>query len=354
MRNWPVIADELAARGEPFVIVTVAATRGSVPRETGARMIVTADEVLGTIGGGQLEYQCTQIACRWFGSGTDPRAFVRRFTLGASLGQCCGGVVEAMFEQVDPARAQWTGAVRAARERNAPVVLATLALADGTSKFLIGLDDHDVPAPVLESAQSLLRGEQNWLHTSVALNDKLCVPALFEQLQVQPFDIVLFGAGHVGTALVEVLAPLDCRIRWIDSRPRVFPQALPRHVETLVSSDPEAEVARIARGSFVLVMTHSHPRDLSICAAALRRDDLAYCGLIGSVSKRRQFERRLRKLGLTDAELQRLVCPIGVGGIAGKQPAAIAIAVAAELLQRRDAALAAGTPRTQYRAKARR
>ena len=93
-------------------------------------------------------------------------------------------------------------------------------------------------------------------------------------------------------------------------------------------------------GSYYLVMTHSHPLDLDICAMALQREDAAYCGLIGSVSKRRRFERLLRKQGLSDAALANLTCPIGVPGIEGKKPTEIAIAAVAELLQARDSKIA--------------
>lgn len=95
------------------------------------------------------------------------------------------------------------------------------------------------------------------------------------------------------------------------------------------------------KGSYFLVMTHSHPLDLEICDQVLRRDDAAYCGLIGSTSKRRRFERLMKKQGMPEGLLENLVCPIGVSGISGKQPAEIAVAVAAEILQTRDSMSAA-------------
>ncbi len=120
-------------------------------------------------------------------------------------------------------------------------------------------------------------------------------------------------------------------------RDDIFPETIPGNVTINVSDQPEAEIAAIPAGSFVLVMTHSHPLDQRILMAALKRDDFRYVGLIGSATKRARFIRRLKALGLSDAQLARLTCPIGIEGAGGKHPAEIAIAVAAQLLQVRDA-----------------
>jgi xanthine dehydrogenase accessory factor len=126
--------------------------------------------------------------------------------------------------------------------------------------------------------------------------------------------LVLFGAGHVGQALVRAIAPLPCRIRWLDSRPGMAPA---EHV-----ADP-AEV-RTEPGDLVLVMTHSHALDLAIVEARLRHEDFAWLGLIGSATKRRRFEAQLVAAGVPRERLARLVCPIGLASIKGKDPAVIA------------------------------
>jgi xanthine dehydrogenase accessory factor len=164
---------------------------------------------------------------------------------------------------------------------------------------------------------------------------------LLEPILPTNFNIAVFGAGHVGAATVDVLSKLDCRIRWIDSRRKLFPASLPGNVTAVESANPEREAAAMPPGSFYLVITHSHPLDLEICSRVLQRGDLAYCGLIGSVAKRRRFERSFRKQGFSDVVIDRLTCPIGVAGISSKKPADIAIAVAAEILRIRDAASAA-------------
>jgi xanthine dehydrogenase accessory factor len=145
-------------------------------------------------------------------------------------------------------------------------------------------------------------------------------------------DLYLFGAGHVGRALVHVLSGLPYRIRWFDERAEMFPASLPDNVAIEASADPRHDVAAAAPGTIFLVMTHSHMLDFDICDQVLRRGDFSFLGLIGSATKRATFERRLKLRGHTEAALRRLVCPIGLTAITGKAPAAVAISVAGQLL----------------------
>ncbi len=155
--------------------------------------------------------------------------------------------------------------------------------------------------------------------------------------QAQP--VLLFGAGHVGRALSLALAPLPFRLRWVDHRPEAFPALVPANATTSTAA-PEDEIAAADPNALVLVMTHDHALDLAIVAAALRRD-FPFLGLIGSRTKKARFRKRLAKIGYAEAALDRIVCPIGVPGIAGKEPAVIAAAVAADLLIRRSAIMGA-------------
>ena len=143
--------------------------------------------------------------------------------------------------------------------------------------------------------------------------------------------VLLFGAGHVGKALARALAPLPLRLRWIDGRPDAFPSPPPDGPEILVTEKPLTEVRAAPPGSAWFVMTHSHGLDFEICEAILKRGDFAYLGLIGSRTKRTRFERGWRELGLTEAHIGRLVCPIG-GRLRDKRPAVIAALAAAEIL----------------------
>jgi len=255
------LAEAWLSAGRRAVLVEVVAARGSVPREVGTRMLVCADEVAGTIGGGHLEWQAITRARTQLASGeTAPQDWP--VALGPSLGQCCGGALTLRFTLLDEAAlAAW--------------------------------------------------------------------PA------VQPrFRLHLFGAGHVGRALVQVLSGVPCEIVWVDEREAEFPPGpLPGHVERVCVEPVEAEVDQGRPGDFYLVMTHSHALDLALAEAILKRGDFGWFGLIGSASKRARFEHRLRERGITDALLARMTSPIGLGDIAGKQPGVIAISVAAQLLR---------------------
>jgi xanthine dehydrogenase accessory factor len=280
------------AQGLAAIEVSVVAARGSVPREAGTHMIVAAGEVVGTIGGGQLEREAiaqarqmlaepglmppdplpvgARRAVPLFPTAPSPAAAAalpspcieRRIALGPTLGQCCGGVVTLRWQPLSAASlAQW-------------------------------------PTPKAR------------------------------------FDLQLYGAGHVGRAIVALLADIDCRVRWIDQRDSEFPVSIdPAHISRCCDEAPEVEVAQAAPGAFFLVLTHSHDLDWRIVDAVLRRGDFGWLGLIGSATKRASFASRLAQRGHSPAAIARITCPIGVAGIAGKAPAEIAVAVVAQLLQ---------------------
>ena len=279
---------------QPAVLVQVHAVAGSVPREAGTWMAVFQDALVGTVGGGHLEYQAIASARELLKIPSVAEPSTQRFALGPSLGQCCGGVVHLRFECVSAVDA----------------------------------------------------------------------PALAQRLQSRLTPVALFGGGHVGHALVRVLSSLPFAVTWIDSRDGVFPdeptgfsvgppqgkmrplggqgatrneRALGPIVVTEHSDPPQAAVRHIAPQSRVLIMSFSHAEDLEVLAACLLRQreraDLPYIGLIGSKTKWATFRHRLEARGFTPDELAHVTSPIGVPGIAGKEPEVIAVAVAAQLLQ---------------------
>ena len=158
------------------------------------------------------------------------------------------------------------------------------------------------------------------------------------RLPVEPMrPFAVFGAGHVGRAIAHIARGLPLALHWIDSRADQFPAEPPAPGWRIEAVDPPADaVPDLASGSAVLIMSHSHAEDFDIVSACLKRQrqqqDLAFIGLIGSRSKWAGFRHRLAARGFTDAELAQVVCPIGVPGVAGKQPAVIAVAVVAQLL----------------------
>jgi len=335
MNDWLAGLRELGRRGETAALVTVIQTRGSAPREPGAKMTVGTDLIWDSIGGGQLEHAAIESARLLL---AEPEGeytnTVERFQLGPSLGQCCGGVTSFMIERVPPGR-EWVDALMAARQGGYTPIVATAVA--GREKRIF-THDGDVPRGglallvkrVMETGEPVLErlsGGTRWFIDPLPRTD---------------FDIVLFGAGHVGKAVASVLATLPCTLTWVDSREDQFPEKTPTNVDTRVVREPEALVEDCPAGTFYLVMTHSHPLDFTICERILKRGDFAYCGLIGSASKRQQAWKRLRLRGITDAVWNRLTCPIGIEGITGKRPAEIAVAVAAEILQVRGSMRAAG------------
>ncbi|WP_085483945.1 xanthine dehydrogenase accessory protein XdhC [Paraburkholderia susongensis] len=150
-----------------------------------------------------------------------------------------------------------------------------------------------------------------------------------------PMHIVLFGAGHVGHALVTLLGSLPCVVQWVDERDELFPDETPHNVQVEATDTPEAIVDAAPPGAWFLVMTHNHALDFSLAARIMRRRDFSYFGMIGSKTKRVKFERRLLDRGVELERLADMTCPIGVEGIVDKAPAAIAVAVCAQLLQLR-------------------
>ena len=153
-----------------------------------------------------------------------------------------------------------------------------------------------------------------------------------EQFGEQTTPVLLFGAGHVGRAVVLALAPLPFSVRWIDGRADQFPQHVPQNVVTVCTDAVERELADAPRDALVIVMTHSHALDFDITAQALQRGAFDFVGLIGSETKRARFASFARQLGFPERDIDRLVCPIGITEIKGKEPAVIAAALAAQLL----------------------
>ncbi|WP_206951329.1 xanthine dehydrogenase accessory protein XdhC [Trinickia acidisoli] len=161
-----------------------------------------------------------------------------------------------------------------------------------------------------------------------------------------PLHVVLFGAGHVGHALVTLLGMLPCVVEWVDARDECFPDEVPANVQIEATDTPEAVIdAAPARACF-LVMTHNHALDFALAERIMRRNDFAYFGMIGSKTKRVKFERRLIERGVGPERMHEMVCPIGVPGIVDKAPASIAVAVCAELMQVRARLAGAARPAT--------
>jgi xanthine dehydrogenase accessory factor len=335
MADWLPVLARLSASGIPCILVTVAETRGSVPREAGAKMVVTEDAAHGTIGGGQLEYEALRVA-RELLVGDVATVQLRRFGLGPSLGQCCGGAAQVLFEPISEPAEGWLTALTQCIEQGEPAVLATAIGGPVGSKLVVSgdvvagaLGDPRPQADVVTAARAMLVAADAGVRLEEGEAGALL---LFERIRPDGLHVVLFGAGHVGKALVRVLGELPCRVTWADSRAEQFPREVPPNVTVECTEMPQYAVARAPAGAAFLVMTHSHALDLTLCEKILRRNDFAYFGLIGSATKRAKFIRRFKARGVADNVIERMVCPIGLPGLSGKHPGEIAVAVAAQLL----------------------
>ena len=317
MRSWLTPLRDTLRAGEAAVLVHVADLKGSGPREVGAQMLVTEGGLFGTIGGGQLEHSAMLHARELMTTG---RASLVRWSLGPELAQCCGGAVTLAFEPFASADLAWVEKLFAASAE--PVPLFRTLRIDENGAFRRDWRTEGG------------RGETGFVATLAA--GRLI---LRERMNAAPPVLWLFGAGHVGRAVVSALRPLGFAITWIDGRAGQFPEDVPADIKTLALAMPELAVDEAPPATSFLVMTHSHPLDEAICEAVLRRDDFAYLGLIGSETKRARFRKRFAERGIGPEALQRLVCPIGLGAIRSKDPASIAVSVAADLLIRREQAV---------------
>jgi xanthine dehydrogenase accessory factor len=308
--------DDLArvlAGGQDAALVTLVKVVGSAPREAGVSMVVSTGASLGTVGGGHLEFTAIEEARRVLGTDAEPS--LKRYALGPSVGQCCGGVVWLLTEHVSAAGARGWREVAAAVRAGAVLSRHMDSAGPGSTWSLEAAGDTRVAFSI---------DGDDW--------------RLAQSIAYRPRFIALFGAGHVGEAVARALAPLPVELAWIDSREDVFPESRPANVDAVESDAPEKDVARFPPGTMYLVMTHSHDLDFAICEAVLKRGDAAFLGLIGSTSKRARFAARLAQRGIAGSRVEGLTCPIGLAGIAGKAPAMIAVAVAAQIAQILDSA----------------
>ncbi|MBN2906667.1 MAG: xanthine dehydrogenase accessory protein XdhC [Rhodobacteraceae bacterium] len=294
------LAAAVAAHGRVARVV-VADTRGSAPREAGAAMLVWPGGQSGTIGGGALEHAAVEAARADLARGAGPRLV--RIALGPGLGQCCGGAVTLLTEGFDAA--------------------AVAALPDTVFARRIE-GGAEMPLALRRRIAAMRNGQGG-------AGPLLAGGWFLEPVAPEAMPLWIWGAGHVGRALVGVLAPLPgFAVTWIDTGPDRFPAEIPAGVIPRVASDPADLVAQAPTRAQHLILTYSHALDLELCHRLLSHG-FAGAGLIGSASKWARFRARLGQLGHSPAQIARICCPIGQPAL-GKHPQAIAVGVAAALL----------------------
>lgn len=280
--------------------IVIAVHAGSAPREAGTAMYVWSDGQMGTIGGGALELQATKAARSLIAEGRT--AQVLKLPLGPALGQCCGGSVTLVIEPFEAATLPepngfYARPVAPNTDQTMAVRRLIRAARNGSSAVKISLKDGWLIEPALQPSQPL------WI----------------------------YGAGHVGRAIVDTLDGLAFDITWVDTAADRFPENIRPDVTPLVATDPALAATHAPKDAGHLVLTYSHALDLALCNSILRRP-FASLGLIGSQTKRARFRTKLRALGHSDAQISRIVCPIGDPSL-GKEPKAIALGVVSALLR---------------------
>jgi len=305
--SWLTEALASARRGEPLAMVTIVGAQGSTPREMGARMLVWPDRFTGTIGGGSLERQGLDQARKLLSQATRRHA-LQDYPLGPLLGQCCGGHVRLLVERVDAESLAWLEPAAQARE---PFAL-TAWFEDGQMARAIEADAGPSDSPRIPIPE---------------------VRRVSETIRPTLPRLAIFGAGHVAQAVARAFAPLPFHLDWLASREDLRPEASGTRATILTEDELQEAVEAAPADTLFAIFTHSHDLDYRLTRAVLARGDFRYLGLIGSRTKRARFEGRLRDDGVTDAELARLTCPIGIAELKSKAPAVIAIALAAELLK---------------------
>ena len=327
--------DELAgmiADHGTVVRVSIVRVEGSAPRGAGAAMTVAAEAFIGTIGGGTLEHEALNAARTMLSNhrGTAAPAWgrsVRDFPLGPSLGQCCGGQVRLLFEVLS--QGELAAMTEALGDRGAEVMAIRPLEAGSPLEFAQNRkDDRDAwPLPLRRQIRETMAG--------VRPRGPILVAGWYaEPLGPDLAPLFLYGAGHVGRAAAKVLAGLPFEVHWVDIGAERYPDEMPPRVRRLVAADPARAARHAPVDAWHVVMTFSHALDLEVCRTVLARGDFAYLGLIASKTKRARFVRQFRDAGLPEAMIARLHAPIGLPGLEGKEPAVIAVSLAADLLLR--------------------
>jgi xanthine dehydrogenase accessory factor len=327
MIDWvaPLLAK--LKQGVPVVRMAVASVRGSAPREDGATLLFWLDETgqiasMGTIGGGHLEFTAMQIASDMLGQALPARKW-QRFVLGASLGQCCGGVVELYWERFNS-----LADAQAFNNLDFSQTWLRYCAIDGTSSWVENARHAKVPEALLATKQTAIVSENGSRY-------------FVERLQDNRQTLWIYGAGHVASALVRVLQDLPFRITWVDSRQQTLDKAMMQLSNATnltqilpICEEPDVLAAQAPKQAWHIVMTHDHDEDMRICEALLNSKQYGFLGVIGSQSKAKRFRQRLLHKGFSPMLVEAMCCPIGITGISSKLPSAIAISIAFQLIQR--------------------
>lgn len=290
---------------KPIARLVILSAKGSTPRAAGATLNITQEGQSGSIGGGALEYQATHIAREAL---TDLPAsgfvrFVRTFALGPDLGQCCGGNLQVLFECFAPA---------------ALAHLAALQLA-APQAYRHDLNSQKIATPYQDDMMG-----QSFLYDKAS-------STLIMAAKTALTPLYIYGAGHVGRALIDVTNALAVERIWVDSAPSRFPEVAPADVTIAPAKDMTQIAAHAPEGAYHIIVTYSHQFDEAITHRLLAKGVFGKIGLIGSVTKKARFAKRFLAAGIAQDAIDRVQCPVGLPDVRGKAPAHVALSIAGQI-----------------------
>ena len=354
---WLDIIKPLWAEKKPFILITVIEIKGSAPCTAGTKMVYDGESFMGTVGGGRLELQISETAKKLFNSpAKDPSAcLIKTFALGVELDQCCGGMVKICVEKIAPtetsqSQLSWLDRLFE-RPSEQPCLLLSLYKADEQvcQKWLYtqhcGLDAVEKTyQPALRSLcqKMMVTGAEHAFALYDGAGDENDVLRTLEnhllsieRLSVEDLlPVALFGAGHVGQALVPMIKNLPIHLYWIDDRQSALGDYANQQKNiSIICSDFEKALNKIPPNACYLVITYDHQVDFNLCQHIMNNKTFSYLGLIGSEVKAKRFRHRLAKAGLNQCTLDRLQCPIGKKYQFSKSPEVTAISIANEVVE---------------------
>ncbi len=304
--DWINAALQVLAQDQQAVLALVCGKHGSTPRGTGSWVLLNEQQILGSVGGGELEHTMIEAGQAMLAGNGDWSRSIMHCVLGSDMRQCCGGTMEVMLQPIDSGDRGWLQDAQASLYRQ------------DASRVAFDRVDSNVPPLVIVGSSP-----------NPVVNENMFVLTLADPRPA----LAVFGAGHVGRALCTIASQLPLRLTVFDQRPdqcALIPDSGNIEIDTALS--PLHGARELTNHDAALIMTHSHALDYELCRILLRQSALCYTGLIGSKSKAQRFRKVLKKDGLSDSQIAHLTSPIGVDGPVGKEPGMIALGVLGEIL----------------------
>ena len=303
--DWVRAAYEIALQNKRCVLVFVTEHKGSTPRETGAWVLISEDQCLGTLGGGEVERTAIAEAHDLLAARKKWQRTDDSFQLGPDLGQCCGGFMSALLEPIDESAIAW--------------LEEALSVETEGYVFFPLTSRSDTPQVINDCLPDNL-GETIGVHIQPLLDPRP--------------RIVLYGGGHVGKAIAVIATQMPVRLEVVDERLDILAEIpCSNNIKISHRDNSPSHARELTDADAVLIMTHSHGLDYRLCHMLLGNTDISYIGLIGSETKSARFRSGFLKEGFHTDAIDQITCPIGAAGPNGKEPGIIAIAALNEIMQ---------------------